>query len=334
MTDLKVLRNENSKEVYTFNKVTKPTKIKLSALTLESCKNVPALVKYFTVNNKQLDRFHIPEITKAQYEELAKEFNQGARFDKKNLKFETATDYYIRKARVLAIAKDLGISASLLDTTDYIWDERYYTEYNFWHNVDIVDDAWREEGDDLREASGYKVYIEMDAKSNSLDEAIWDSLYKFCYKAIVSRKAMLLCKVDKCLSFLFSVAEYSNGFRENITSAQKATLSSYVEFFTELLTDEKGAEFIKSTNDIEVFAKCEDTHKDYVETYRSMLRSLVRCKGDELEFFRTDMSTVEDPYIEELLAKEMDSEDVLSGAYLENEDSEEGEDSEDVNEDC
>lgn len=333
MTDLKVLRNEDSKEVYTFSKVTKPSKIKIVELTPENCKKLPALAKYFKVNNKFLDRFHIPEITKAQYEELAKEFNQGARFDKKNLKFETATDYYIRKARVLAIAKDLGISANLLDTTDYIWDERYYTEYNFWHNVDVVEDAWREEGEDLRNASAYKVYIEMDAKSNALDEALWDSLYKFCYKAIVSRKAMLLCKVDKCLSFLFSVVEYSNGFKENITSAQKATLSSYFEFFTELLKDEKGAEFIKSTNDVEVFAKCEATHNDYVETYRSMLRSLIRCKGDELEFFRTDLSDVEDPYIEEILAKEIDPEDLLSGSYLENEDGD-ADEYEEVVEDC
>lgn len=323
MTDLKVLRNEDSKEVYTFSKIAKPAKIKLVDLTPEHCKKVPALAKYFKVNNKFLDRFHIPEIDKAQYEELAKEFSRTSRFDVKNLKFETATDYYIRKARVMAIAKDLGISENLLDTTDYIWDERYYTEFDFWHNVDIVEEAWREEGDDLRDASSYKVYINMDAKSCVLDTVLWDALYNLCYRAIVSRKAMLLCKVDKCLSFLFSVAEYSNGFKENITSAQKATLESYFEFFTELLTNEESAEFIKNTNDVEVFAKCEATHNDYVETYRAMLRSLARCKGDELEFFRVDVSAVEDPYIEEILAKEIDPEDLLSGSYLENEDGDE-----------
>lgn len=325
MTDLRVLRNEQPSEVYTFSKVIKPSKIKLAELTFKQCKGTP-LAKYFNVDGRTLDRFHIPEVTAEQYKELAKEFNQGSRFDKKNLDYNTATSYYIRKARVNALAKELGVSPSLIDTTDYIWDERYYTEYNFWYNVDVVDEAWREENEDLRYASSYKVYVGMEAKNSTLDTMLWDALYKLCYQAIISRKAMLLCKIDKCLSFLFSVIEYSNGFRENIASFQRATLESYIEFFNNLLRTEETLAFINSTNDVEVFAKHEATHKDYIETYRAMLRNLVRCKGDELEFFRKDLSFIEDPYIEEILAKDLDAEDVLSGSYLENED----EESEDV----
>lgn len=317
LANLSLLNGKNEKA--SFAKALKPTKIKVSALTRKDCENVPAMAKYFVVNNKELDRFHIPEITAKEYEELAKEFKRTSRFDEKNLKFETATDYYIRKARVMAVAKDLGVSSSLIDTTDYFWDERYYTEFNFWHNVDVVEDAWREEGEDFRNASANKVYIAMEAKSNSIDMMLYDSLYKFCYTAIVNRKAMLLCKVDKCLSFLNSIAEYTNGFAENVSSAQRATLESYSQFFADLMANKDAEAFINSTNDIEVFANNESTHSDYVETYRAMLRNSVRCKGNELEFFRAEMSRIEDPYIDEILADEIDPEDCLSGAYLANE---------------
>lgn len=319
MTDLKVLRNDEAKEVYTFGKVVKPRKIKVVELTRKDCEKVPELAKYFVVNNKYLDRFHIPELTAEQYAEIAKEFKQSSRFDERNLKLETASDYYIRKARVIAVAKDLGISPNLLDTSDYFWDERMYTEYDFWHNVRVVDDAWREEGEDMRNASSYKVYVSMDAKSTVLDTELYDTLYNFCYTAVVQRKAMLLCKVDKCISFLQSLVEYTNGFKENISTAHRATLNSYFTFFTELLKDKEGRAYIVNNNDVEVFAANESTRTDYIETYRNMLRGLTKCKGDELDFFRTDMSLVEDPYIEQILAKELDPEDFLSGTYLENE---------------
>lgn len=315
--DLRTLRNENT-EVVTPVRAKAP-KLKIAALTRKDCEAVPALAKYFVVNYKELDRFHIPEITAEQYEELAKEFKKTARFDERNLKFATASDYYIRKARVMAVAKDLGVSPSFIDTTDYIWDERMYTEYSFWHNVDVVDDAWREEGEDLRYANSWKVYIGMDAKSAMLDTDLYDTLYKLCFASIIHRKAMLLCKIDKCLSFLQSVVEYTYGFKENITASQKYTLEGYLTFFTDLLNDEDFSKFISKNNDVTVFADNESTHRDYIETYRSMIRSLVRCSGEELEFFRTEMSIAEDPYIEEILAKEIDPEDCLSGTYLENE---------------
>jgi hypothetical protein len=184
----------------------------------------------------------------------------------------------------------------------------------------MVDDLYREREVDEREASAYTVYVKQDAKCSATDIELWNSLFNFCYVAIVNRKAMLLHKVSQCLSFLVSVQEYSYGFTENVTSAQIATMKSYATFFKELLENEDALAFIKSTNDIEVFANNEATHSDYVETYRNMVRRVSGCTGEEINHFKVDLSQLEDPCIEELTAKELDPEDFLSGTYLENED--------------
>lgn len=291
-------------------------KIKIAELTPESCKDAPELAKYFFVNNKHLDRFHIPSVTAEEYAELAKSFKTTSRFNKKNLDMNTATDYYIRKARLMKVANDLGISVNLLDAKDYIWDERYYTEYSLMRNFDVVEDAWRISEEDPREFSSYKVYCQMDGKGVAVDMKEFDALYQFCYRAVLKRRAMLLCKVDKCIGFLQSIIASTNGFSENMTGEQRATLARYVTFFSELAQDEEASTYIASTNDIEVFANNEDTKKDYIETYRSMLKGLTKCRSEDLEHYRTEMSLVEDPYLEKILADEEDFEDCLSGTYL------------------
>lgn len=313
--DLKSLGNT---EKVTYKSVVKPNKLKIAALTTKDCERVPAFAKYFIVNDKKLDRFHIPEISAEQYAKIAEIFKKSSKFDERNLKLETASSYYVRKARVINLANELGVSPSFIDTTDYYWDENMYTEFDFWHNLDLVEESWRNEGEDLRNASSYKVYIEMDAKSAYLDESLYTDLYKLCYKAVVIRKAMLLCKVDKCISFLQSIVDYTNGFSENITVAHRQTMMGYFTFFKELLTDDSFREFAATHNDIDVFANNPSTHRDYVESYRSMMRGLTRCSGDDLGFFKTDLSMVEDPYLDELLAKTTDPEDYLSGTYLNN----------------
>lgn len=294
------------------NNEVKRFKVKLAALTRKDCEKCPELLKYFRNGNTELDRFHIPEISAERYEEIAKDFKRTSRFNEANLKMATATDYYLRKARVQALADELGVSPNFLDLTDYTWNEDFYTTYSIWRQVDELDDAWREAGEDLRYASAYKVYVEMEAKNTALDLALYNTLYHFCYTAIVNRKAMLMCKVDKCLGFLHSIAEYSNGFTENISGSQVGTMKSYLNFFTELLSDESAVEFIYGTNDVELFGKNEAMHSDYVETYRGMLRGIVR--GGSLEDFRISMSKVEDPFLDEILADL--EEEVLSGAYL------------------
>jgi hypothetical protein len=182
-------------------------------------------------------------------------------------------------------------------------------------NADEVEDAWKEDKVDERDLPSYTCYIAMDPKQSVVPTELFNSLYKFCYTAIVKRKAMLYCKVDKCLGFLHSLIEYTNGFSENCTGAQVAILRSYAQFFTELLTDKEGAEWLSKTNDIEVFAKNPDLHSDYIETYRKMLMSILR--DTDIEYFRVVLNQVEDPYIEEILDPEAFEElELASEAFL------------------
>lgn len=314
-----MLVNVKNNEVVTYRT---QLKLKLAALTVEDCEKCPQLVKYFRNGNTALDRFHIPEITAEKYEEIAKTFKRTSRFNEANLKYATATDYYIRKARVQALADELGVKPSFIDLTDYTWDENWYTVYSTMRQADAIEDAWRDNEDDYREWSANKIYIEMEAKHNAMDYQLYETLYHFCYIAIVNRKAMLFCKVDKCLSFLHSLIEYTNGFSENVTGAQLAIMQGYLSFFTELLENEEAQAWLMSTNDIEVFGNNEALHNDYVETYRGMLRNIVR--GGSLQDFRPSLTKIADPYIEELLADLED--ELLSEAYL----SGEGEDFEDI----
>ncbi len=298
-----------------------PNKIDITKLTRADFKTPALRAKYFRANNLSLDRLHLPEMTAEVYNEVAKDF-KGPKTAKANLSFDTASSYFIRKAQLRVLAEDLGVNPSTLDSSNYIWNEDYYIHPNFLVNLNIAEDLFRERGDDWREASANTVYIAKDAKNTSLDAELWENLYHFCFIAIVSRKAMLLHKVPQCLSFLMSILEYSNGFTENVTGAQLSVMRSYIEFFTNLLTDEEASSFIKSNTDVEVFGAYEATASDYVETYRTMLRQLVRCTGDELEYFRDIMSTVSDPNLEKILEQAMDPEDCLSGVYLDNEDDE------------
>ena len=307
-----MLVNVKNNEVVTFKT---QLKLKLAALTVEDCEKCPQLAKYFRNGNTGLDRFHIPEISAERYAEIAQTFKRTSRFNEANLKYDTATDYYIRKARVQALADELGVKPSFIDLTDYTWDENWYTIYSTMRQADAIDDAWRENEDDYREWSANKIYIELEAKHNAMDYELFDELHELCYTAIVNRKAMLYCKIDKCLGFLSSLIEYTNGFSENLTGAQIATMRSYKDYFTELLTNEEAREWFAATNDVEVFGKNEALHNDYVETYRGMLRSLVR--GGSLQDFRISMSKVEDPYLDEILADLED--ELLSEAYLKDE---------------
>lgn len=295
-------------------------KIDITKLTREDFDTPELRAKYFRANNRSLDRLHLPVMTAEVYNPIAQEEFNNPKMDKANLYFETASEYYIKKARLFVLACDLGVKPSTLDSSNYIWNEDYYIHSNFLINIDIAEELYRERGVDEREASAYEVYVAQDPKSCSADAALWDTLYRLCFKAIISRKAMLLGNVDKCLSTLQSMVEYTNGFSENISSVQRATLEKYCAHYTVLLTNEEFKLFSSANNDITLFADNKSTHKDYVETYRSLLRSLVRCSGEELETLRDIASTVEDPYIEEILAKDLDPEDFLSGGYLENED--------------
>lgn len=274
----------------------------ISALTREDFKdNHEVLAKYFRNNNRDLDRFHIPMLTKEEYEEIAKEFTRTSKFNTANLKYETASAYYLKKARITAVAKALGCSVKKIDTKDYIWDERYYVRYGFIENINYVDEMFRDMEEDYRSADARQVYIKEDPRTSQLNVAMWDSLYNLCTKAIRVRKAMLLSKIDKCLGFLMSVLDYTNGFTQNATANQCATLRSYVEFYTKLLKNKEFAEFLKDNNDVEIFGKDPLTHTDYVDTYRSLCKLLIHGADEDMQYFKPWLAEVEDPYMEELM---------------------------------
>ena len=275
-------------------------KIKISALKREDFADRPEILeKYFRNENVKLDRFHVPEIDSKRYEALVS--NVKGLKNKANLKMETATQYYIRKMRLVPVAKDLNCSIKQLDLTDYIWDERYYIRYDLIDNMRVVDDWYRDNGEDTRyTATANDVYIKEDPRVGVFDEELFNNLYSFCISTIKQRKVMLLGKVDRCLGALRNVIEYTHGFAENPTKQMMATLKSYKTYFEEMLKDEAMKEFLKTNNDITVYGDDEFTHSDYVETYRAVIKGLVSGSDEDISTFSDLLTGIEDPYIDEI----------------------------------
>ena len=278
---------------------TKPLgSIKISALTRKDFADRPEILnKYFRHDNRPLDRFHIPDISPTRYEELVGDPKKLKNI--KNAKLETATKYYIDKMKLASVAKDLNCSVKQLDLTDYIWDERYYACYSFIENIAVVDDWYRDHNDDEL-PTAYESYIHNDPRTGVLDMELFDNLYSFCISTIRQRKVMLLGKVDRCLSMLRNIMEYTNGFTENPTKQMMATLKGYQTYFEELLQDEDMKKFLKNNNDITVYGSDETTHSDYVDTYKAVVRGLVNGTDEDIRTLADLLTGVEDPYLEEI----------------------------------
>lgn len=280
---------------------TKPLgSIKIAALKREDFADKPEILeKFFKNENVELDRFYIPQLSAKEYEALVgdpKKLKNPA-----NAKLETATDYYIKKMRLAKVAKALNCSVKQLDLTDYIWDDRYYIRYNLVDNMRVVDDWYRDQGKDSRYSStSYDAYITNDPRTAILDTKLYDELYTFCITAIRQRKCMLLGKVDKCLSILRNIAEYTNGFVDNPTKQMLASMQSYKKYFETLLKDATFAEWLKSNNDITVYGNSELTHSDYVDTYKTIIRALVSGNDEDIRSLSDLLDGVEDPYLEEI----------------------------------
>jgi hypothetical protein len=278
---------------------TKPLgNIKISALKREDYESRPEILeKYFKNDGRKLDRFHIPELSAAEYEALIgdpKKLKNPA-----NAKLETATKYYINKMRIAAVAKDLNCSVKQIDLTDYIWDERYYILYNFVDNIDLVDNWYRDmKTEELPTA--YDSYIRNDPRTAVMDMELFDNLYTFCISTIRQRKVMLLGKVDKCLSMLRNVMEYTQGFTENPTKQMMATLRKYKDYFENLLKDAEMKEFLKNNNDITVYGDDEFTHSDYVETYKTVVKGIVSGTDEDVRNLSDLLTGIEDPYLAEI----------------------------------
>lgn len=272
-------------------------RIKLTELTRESFADRSEILnKYFRHNNVPLDRFHIPSMSSERYTELV---GDPAKLkNPSNAKLETATRYYIDKMRLLDVAKDLGCTVKQLDLSDYIWDDRYYVRYSFLENIAVVDEWYRDNGVDNRYSkTAYDSYIREDPRTALLDEELFDNLYSFCISAIRQRKAMLLGKVDKCLSMLKNVIEYTNGFAENPTRNMMSALKGYQSYFEKLLSDADMKEFLKTHNDITVFGDDICTRSDYIATYKALLKGIISGEDSDLNSVSDLLGTISDPYI-------------------------------------
>lgn len=275
--------------------------IKIAALKRSDFEDRPEIIeKYFKNGNTPLDRFYIPELSAKEYESLIGD--PKLLKNKANAKLDTATKYYITKMRLKAVAKDLRCSISQIDTTDYIWDNRYYVRYNFVDNIEVVDNWYRDYGNDTRYSStAYDAYIREDPRTAVLDTALYDELYDFCITAIRQRKVMLLGKVDKCLNFLRNLLEYTYGFSENPTRKMALTLVKYKRYFEDMLSNPEMAEFLKTNNDITVYGNDEKTRSDYINTYKSIMKSIISGADSDIAFDVELLNEVYDPYIDLIL---------------------------------
>ena len=278
MEDLRMLKNTITNnttdvvtDIFTFNNISSPKKYKLAELTREDfAGNTKILLKYFRHDNRNLDRFHIPQINAKDYEKVMK-IIKTSKTSEKSLKYENATPYFIRKVQKELIAEDLGCKAWQIDTTDYIWDERYYKYRTFNEAITNVDEEYRDKKEER--PTSWENTVKNEPRTAVMDMELYEELYDFCIKAIQMRKAMLLMKVESCLSFLRNVLDYTYGFTQNPTQAQMNTLRSYKHFFENYLTEEVVA-WLKDNDDVKTFADDPKTRSDYINAYRGMFISL------------------------------------------------------------
>jgi hypothetical protein len=159
-----------------------------------------------------------------------------------------------------------------------------YLRYGFFENlVYVTEDIYRENDEDRWNKSSKEAYIDTDPRTTQIDEQLWEDLYDFCIKAVQQKKAMMLSKVENCISFLNSVLEYTHGFAENGTKFQQVTLQGYADFFAELFKDEDFVQWFESTTDEKVFGEDELTHGDYVQTYEKLLKQIKQEETIEFE---------------------------------------------------
>lgn len=266
-------------------------------------KSKELITRYFRVNNKHLDRLHIPALTKEEYaKEIAIYVGKGKSVTKDNVDFDTATAYFKQKMAKERLARDLGMSSSKLDFSSYSWNEDWYVYHNLMVSVDYAEDKFKEEPKE--DPTAYDVYIKLDAHQSVLDNALYNELYNFCSKAISSRKAMLLMKVEQCVSTLVNIIEQTNGFSMNISGNTLRTLEYYKQYFTDLLADEEYAKFISENNDITVYAVDDSTHRDYIETYAYLVKKLIGIKSEDTymeDFLRSVLANGDDDYIDEII---------------------------------
>ena len=207
--------------------------------------NKELLIRYFRVDNRYFDRIHIPALTEEEYTKEVKSYiSKGKSMSKENMQFDTASSYYKQKMAKERLAKDLNVSVSKLDFSSYSWNEDYFAYYDLLDSADYADRKFMEEPDET--PTVHDVYIKFDTHQSVLNKELFDELYRFCSTAITKRKAMLLMKVEQCVSTLANIIEQTNGFSMNVSGNTLRTLEYYKAYFEEILSDTEGATFVVS----------------------------------------------------------------------------------------
>lgn len=257
--------------------------------------------KYFQVGNTSINRFHLPEINKRDY--LLFVLQSKNIKSKENLNFETASAYYKDLARKSTLANALGTNVKNLDFSNYIWDEDLYKYSNLFVAMQYQEDLFRDQG---------KITYQ-EPNMTSLDTDTYDKLEDFIYKVIKNRYLMLL-EVEPLVGLLNNILEYTNGNSTNATESMNSAMKGMLRHYEKLCSDKSTVEFLKSNNDFTIYGMDSDTRKDYIDSYRKVLRMLTSIRHERLDYCRDFIHQDTDIY-EELILSDEDIE-VISEDYL------------------
>lgn len=292
-------------------------KIDVSTITAENYKtNSSILERYFKVDNRHLNRIHIPQLTPEEYAQEIQRYGVN-NVSLQNRKFDTATDYYKRKMAVERLARDLDISVKKLDISTYCWNEDYYVYHCLWDSVNWSENKFME--NNTERPDSYTNYIKTDTHQKTLDMELFDELYTFCVKAIRNRKAMLLCKVEQCLSALMNIIEQTNGFSMNTSTTLLDSLKNYKVFFESFKENEDVKNFIKFNSDINIYGLDQATEADYIDTYVSMIRKLTQVTQEDKCNKEYIVNLIHNEYcpFETVIIDKLYDEDVKLHSYIE-----------------
>ena len=246
------------------------TKIDVAGLTRDMFKdNEKVLNRFFRFNGKDMTRFHIPKLTKEEYELEVKFCDKVS---ESNMKFDTATDYFKKKMAMNSVSVWLDIPLNRLDFSSYPWDDDYFVYDDLILSAMYVDNKFMEEPEE--KPTSRDLYIKMDAHQSALPKELYDELYSFCIEAVRQRKAMLYCKVEQCVSVLRMLIEYTNGFSMNTSGNMINTLRGYKKHFEQYFENEEIIQYMSNNTDLDVYCTDRNGCRDYIETYASIIRSL------------------------------------------------------------
>ena len=252
-------------------------KIKIVELKKEDLSKELAEKYFKTAYGQEADRFYIPKLTNEAYTEFIKSYLTKSKkpINNDNLNLETATQYFKDKARKELIAKDLGISVNYIDFKDYQWSDADHEFGNENYNLAIRLDPYMTPSLSTKEYVDYKVSV--------VDVKLFNELWRVCYKAITTYKAMMLEFIEKLINLLINIQKYTDGFKTNCTKQMSASMRSYYTKIKTLLSDKEYIEWYRTTSDVELFMDNESTCRLFTETYLKLFELI----GED--FTKTDI---------------------------------------------